>query len=111
MEKIVLLTRMDQEMESQGYTKIMALRDYDPIDLVDKLVWSEGWGDMFLYGKSLGSITIFKIGKCFANDFEVYDIEKIGNRTIYIEESNNSVQVNARIRVNKDLYFYFNFIY
>lgn len=50
MEKNVLLTRMDQEMESQGYTKIMALRYYDPIDLVDKLVWSEGWGDMFLYG-------------------------------------------------------------
>ncbi len=113
MEKNDLELKLAQEMESQGYTEIMSLRYYHCLDLVDEFIWSDMGDDMFLYGKSLGNITIFKIGKCYAKDFDVYDIEKIGNKTIYIEESNIPVQINARVRYSNDEdgFWYFNFIY
>jgi hypothetical protein len=99
-------------MTREGYTKIMTIHYYSRnASICDYYIDHDGDNSMILYGKPVGNITIYKIGKCFLDDFKVYDINKIGNKEIYIKETNRTVQINAIISVDKYLKFYFNFIY
>jgi hypothetical protein len=112
MDKIDYKEKMDQEMANKGFEFIMPLR-----------IYSDWYGDeeeynylltAGLYGKALGNITIFKFAWGAETEFEplkffVHDIEKIGDRVIYIKNEKDFVEVNARALGTKD--YYFNFPY
>ena len=93
-------------MKNEGYEYIMEITGYDRFDTSMPFMAHHG---QFLFGKTLGNITIFKVADCT----NTYDIEKIGSKKIEVMTQNgiDHIEVNARYILNGVTEEYFNMPY